>query len=246
MAEAFLQSMYRFGFISNSWPTDKIRSSDYYQRTWGFTKLDSLFAELTILQLKGGWPFNTSGKPNRAIYDHIPRIIEDSLAQRVVTGELTLEQAHIQLAKYYEQKNNPRRAFAEYKSLIYTVPFFDIFYQPAVKLLLDMKEYNEAIALLYELKRHDDSPFCNKWLGQLLLVYNETETGILYLEKARAALPDDLQVLYNLGRAYLNTGKINQGDEIIGILEAKAMGTPMLESLKKLRHQVHEKPNRMQ
>ena len=61
MADAFYNIMRQKKLISDKWDERYIKSSSYYRDHWGFTTLDSVYASLTILQLKGGWPFKKKG-----------------------------------------------------------------------------------------------------------------------------------------------------------------------------------------
>jgi lysophospholipase L1-like esterase len=214
MAEAFYQAMRKNGFIESNWGKNQIKPSSYYRKNWGWTELDSLYAYLNIKQLKGGWPFKKAG-PNLALAEFIPRNKIDSLALQILTNsQLTLELGHIELAKYYISRGNLTKALAEYKALIYTVPYLDLFYEPALQLLLSDKEYKQAYDLLNDGIRYNQSGFMYKWLGQLSLVLGFTEQGIVYLNRARVKGERNEQLLYNLARAYYNMAQIEIGDQI--------------------------------
>jgi tetratricopeptide (TPR) repeat protein len=213
MADAFYQAMRQNQWIEVEWPSERVRPSIYYYKNWGFTRLDSTFAALTITHLKGGWPFEKTG-PNRALDLFRPHTREDSLCLRILrTGESTLEQAHIELANYYETKGDIQRALAEYRSLIYTVPYLDLFYEPTIQLLISHEKYEWALQVLTEGFKYNKSPFMLKWIGQLSLIMGETRLGILYLEKARKDIPDDVQLLYNLARGYYHLRQFEDGDK---------------------------------
>jgi lysophospholipase L1-like esterase len=232
MADAFYLTMKTGRFISSNWDKKQIKPSLYYRKTWGWTGLDSVYAYLNIIQLKGGWPFKKAG-PNLALSEFLPENRIDSIALQILTNEqFTLELGHIQLAKYYLEKGNPEKAFEEYRALIYTVPYLDLFYEPAVKLLLDQKEYAKAFYLLYDGIKYNRSGFMYKWLGQFSLVLDFTEQGIRYLNKAREFGEQDEQLLYNLGRAHYNLSRIDEGDHYLEELKKIYPRSPLVNELK--------------
>jgi lysophospholipase L1-like esterase len=173
MADAFYNTMKDAKLISTNWEQKNIKPSSYYRNNWGFTPLDSTYAYLAVLQLKGGWPFNKTGGPNFALGQFKPVSIVDSVASLVsVTRELTLEQGHIELANYYERYGKSELEFNEFNALVYTVPYLDLFYEPAVKLLVKMKRFNQALSLLFDLLKYQESPFAYQWVGQIFLINN--------------------------------------------------------------------------
>lgn len=227
MADAFFNTMRQQNFISLEWQNQNIKPVSYYRQHWGFTRLDSVYAALTITHLKGGWPFKNTG-PNLMLYQFMPTTKEDSIALNVLkTGESTLELGHIELAQYYESRGELERAFHEYKALIYTVPSLDIFYEPTLKFLLMTEQYQRALQILNDALKYNQSFFIYKWIGQIHLALNHTQQGISFLEQARKLTPDDAQLLYNLTRAYYNTSQFKSGDEILIQLK-KILANPSL------------------
>ena len=77
------------------------------------------------------------------------------------------------LANYYESRGELEKAFDEYHALIYIVPYFDLFYEPAVKVLVEMKKYNEALEVLQELLKYQQTSFVYQWIGQIYLINHE-------------------------------------------------------------------------
>ncbi|MDZ7262921.1 MAG: tetratricopeptide repeat protein, partial [candidate division KSB1 bacterium] len=186
---------------------------------------------LTITHLKGGWPFKSSG-PNLALYTYRPLSKEDSIALHIlITGKSTLELGHIELANYYESRGEYEQAFAEYKALIYTVPHLDLFYEPAVKLLLTTKQYERALVMLTDALKYNESFFIIKWIGQIHLALNNTQQGIFFLEKARKLVPDDAQLLYNLTRAYYTIAQFEKGNTVLSQLKRILPNSPAISEL---------------
>ena len=216
MADAFYNTIRRENLISLDWQERYIKPSAYYQQSWGFSQLDSVYAALSIAHLKGGWPFRTDQRPNIAFDIFRPTTKADSISLYILkTGKSTLELGHIELAQQYERKRDFEHAFQEYRALIYTVPHLDIFYEPTINLLINLKQYEQALFVLYEGIKFNKSAFIQKWIGQLHLILDETERGIYYLENARKLTPQDTILLFNLCRAYYKLSKTSNGDEIL-------------------------------
>jgi len=219
MADAFYHTMRKHKLIQSHWPEQNIKPSSYYQKNWGFTPLDSTYAAMNILHLKGGWPFKQSG-PNIVLYQFKPKTKEDSVVLNILkTGRLTLELGHIQLARHFENSGYFKHALEEYKALIYTVPTLDLFYEPAIQLLLKTEQYDQALRILYEGSKYNHSTFMLQWIGQLHLALHDPLKGIEFLEKADNLGSNDIQLLYNLARAYYNTAQFSKGDNILARLK---------------------------
>jgi tetratricopeptide (TPR) repeat protein len=204
---------------------------------WGFTSLDSVYAYLSVLRLKGGWPFKKEQGSNLALEEFKRSNKVDSIAASILTtGELTLEQGHIELANYYESRGELMQAFKEYNALIYTVPYFDLFYEPAVKVLIEMNNYSKALDVLYESLKYQETPFAYQWIGQIYLVNNQTTKGIPYLEKARVMKPRNSVLLYNLGRAYFKISEYEKGNEILDQLKNNSTDLMLVAKLEEYKN----------
>ena len=238
MADTFYRALRREKLIRADWPAD-VKPSKTYFNNWGFTRLDSTYAALTIIHLKGGWPFHKAG-PNLALETCKSRTPEDSIVLNILkTRKTTLEMGHIELAKNFTQAGQFDQAMAEYKSLIYTVPNLDLFYEPAVNLLVSTNQYEKALLLLTDGLHFNTSFFMLKWAGQLNLVLNHTQNGIELLEKAARMNANDELVLYNLSRAYYQTAQPDKADSVYDRLKTAVPNSSLLGRLNAFRQ-----PNR--
>jgi len=236
MADAFFETMRKENFVSAEWQEKNIKPSSYYRSRWGFTSLDSVYASESVAQLKGGWPFQKGHSRSLALADFKLSTKVDSIAACILaTRELTLEQGHIELANYYESRGKLEQAFKEYFALIYTVPYFDLFYEPAVKVLIEMKNYDKALEILFELLKYQETAFTYQWIGQIYLIANETPKGIVYLEKAREMEPKNMALLHNLGHAYFKISRFEKGDEILDQLKSSMADVSLISKLEEFR-----------
>jgi tetratricopeptide (TPR) repeat protein len=235
MADAFFETMHENNFIDAQWHESNIQPSSYYRARWGMTALDSVYASSMIVRLKSRWPFNKGQPPPLTIDSFRPVTKIDSLAAFILLGIQTLEQGHIELAQYYEKRKDFKKAFDEYRALIYTVPYLDLFYEPAVRVLVEMKSYAQALQVLQELLHYQQTPFTYQWIGQIYLVMHETSQGIIYLEKARQQDPLNAVLLYNLGLAYFTNAQRDKGDEILTQLKKTLADRSLISDLEKYR-----------
>ena len=203
MADAFFRTLQQEKMIAPEWDTRNIKSSEYYRSQWGYTELDSLYANLRIQILKGGWPFKPKTAPNKALSDYRPINKVDSLATLVWSRKnYTLERAHVELAEYYERRKDYRRAFKEYQALTCLTPLNVSPYLRGADVLIKMQDLNGALPLLQESLTLEETTFAHKWVGQIYLTQNKVKQALFHLEKAYQSSPNDLQLLYNLSGAY--------------------------------------------
>ncbi len=238
MSEAIFRTLYAEKYVSKQWPVKNIKPLGYYYENWGFTALDSVYAALNIAHLKAGWPFKPPGTRNTFLQDFKPETREEALVLEVLGSETagnTLENAHLKLAAELEEQGRFQQALHEYKALTYIVPALDLFYQPYIRLLIQIKDYQQALQVLYDAKKYQDTAFPDKWIGQIYLVTGETQKGIRFLEESLKKDADDLQVLFNLCRACYLSGMPEKGDELFLKLADKIGGSPELEELAALR-----------
>ncbi|MFZ1292400.1 MAG: tetratricopeptide repeat protein [Melioribacteraceae bacterium] len=239
MAEAFFYEILKNNLIEENYNSDSMKTMSFYKEEWGLTKLDSVYANLNVLQLKSGWPFVKKEGMRSGLINYKPMNFIDSIAYQILTDRnITLEEGHIKLAQYYENSGKFNEAFREYKSLIYTVPYIDLFYEPAVNILIQSNRYNEALEILEQLLKYDDGVFANKWIGQIHLALSNVNKAISYLEKAISLNPYDEILNFNLSRAYYNIQNIEKGDEYFNKLSNNFPNSPLIKDLLEFRNEL--------
>jgi tetratricopeptide (TPR) repeat protein len=214
MAEAFFETMRKNRMISSDWLEYKISPASYYRTAWGLTALDSLYGDLRILILQAGWPFKPKSAPNRVIIDYVPATKAESLAVKIWSySNYSLERGHVEMAEYYEKLKRYDLAYEEYRALICLTPLNVSPYLKAAEMLINGRNFRSALILLKKSLTLAESFYANKWIGQILINYNETEQSIPFLEKALKQDPTDPQLLYSLSGAYALNAQYKQAKE---------------------------------
>ena len=203
MADAFFETMREHGFVQPDWSGRRIKPATYYRHHWGFTELDSAYADIRIRILKGNWPFKPRTVKNRALIEYQPGTRAESLAVNIwLKKDLNLERGHVLLAERYAKEGAFLKAFEEYKALTYITPFNVSPYLLAANMLIKAKALDRALPYLEKSLQLEETAYANKWIGQILLNAGKTHESLPYLEKAAKMSPNDAQLIYNLSGAY--------------------------------------------
>jgi tetratricopeptide (TPR) repeat protein/lysophospholipase L1-like esterase len=216
MAEAFYTSIIQNNIIGKI-DSVNYKPSGYYRKNWGFTELDSLYADIKIRQLTGGWPFKSDTIINQFIYNYKPATIIDSLAYKAVRyDDISLDIVHKKLAHYYILQKEFKKAYQEFYSLIKINPYDLKNYVEAGNLLFDLKEYNNALELFLAANElHNDNYVISK-IGEIYSLKSEFENAIPYLEELRKNAPDFLKqkVIKLLYTAYKENNQPEKANNI--------------------------------
>ncbi|MEJ5351962.1 MAG: SGNH/GDSL hydrolase family protein [Melioribacteraceae bacterium] len=229
IAKAFYNTLKSNNFIDTFWNDINFAQ----EKNFGFTKLDSVYADLSVKRLKNGWPFAPKNKLNNFFDEFIPSNILEELSIKILKDpEYSIETAHLDLGKYYEQKNQLDEALNEYYALICSIPQEVEFQINAAAVLIKMKKYDLAFDLLKNSLSYKKTSFAYKWLGQIELLRNKYPQAINYLKNAYM---NDSQVIFNLSRAYYYNNQILEGDNYFYLLQNIAPKSRYYNYLSKLR-----------
>lgn len=207
MADAFYTALVDNVFPARPDPLN-YKPSLYYRQNWGITEIDTLYADLILRQLKGGWPFKPDTIINTFIYEYKPLTIADSLAYQAVRfDDISLEMAHKKIAQYYIAHNEPEKACKEYQSILRINPYNIKEYITAGDLSLTVKNYDKALEQFRGSLRLMKESYALGRIGEIYILKGDFNKGISYLEEVRKADPELLQAssLELLKKAYLAT-----------------------------------------
>ncbi len=210
IAEGFYQTMLEEGYISSKWDSTLIKSADEYKKDWGITALDTVYGNLSIRWLKGGWPFQPKELQNTSLATYIPKNKVDSVALQVlVDNEVGVEVGHLTLARHYQDRKEYQKAYQEYRALIYTIPHEVMFYEGAAQMLLKSNREEEAISILEESLRITKNDFAIKHLARLYLAKGDVKKALSCCAKADPALTKHQDFLNTLAHAYIASGQLD-------------------------------------
>jgi tetratricopeptide (TPR) repeat protein len=211
MADAFYETMRSHRFITDTWNSSQLNTGVNYRKSWGYTPLDSVYADLRVRILKGGWPFQPKSATNTALLSFRQKTKVDSVALKVWQQKsYTLERAHFDLAVYYESQNDLRRAFNEYNALVCLTPYNVSPYIKAAEVLIKAGRLNQAFPILHQSLLLENTAYAQKWIGQILLNRNNINEALPFLERAYKMGQKDPQLLYNLSGAYAMSSQFDK------------------------------------
>ena len=235
LADGFFQTLRTEGLIASVWDSSRIRPSSFYEAHWPVTALDSASADLSVLYLKGSWPFRPENEVNQTLSLYHPSTLEERLALKVLTDpEVNLEKAHLELGGYFASKKQYDRAFREYRTLITMVPHEMEFYERAVKMCLQSKKYPLALTVLKRSLKLKKTSFNTKWTGLMLILAGDRAGAIQMLNEALSLAPQDAQVLFNLGRVLIQNNQKSEAESVFHKLRSLAPESQYTRVLREL------------
>ena len=236
MARAFFDTMAKFNIpakmtadLNLNWYMKQLRRQSY-------TALDSVYGDIRVRVLKGGWPFRKDRGPNKVLLNFKPANVYEALAfDAWATDKLTIEKAHVKLAERFEKEKKIRDAIAEYQALIHLTPYNASPYLNVARLYIEQQQLKAALPYLLESLKLEPTAYAQKWAGQILLKMGQTRRALKYLQQAARQRPDDVQLLYNLSGAYALTGDYQKAYDTI--VKAEKID-PKFPDLQNFKHQL--------
>jgi tetratricopeptide (TPR) repeat protein len=216
MAEGFFRALRSEGYINPRWDSNQIKSIDEYKKTWGTSALDTVYGNLNIRWLKGGWPFQAKEFHNKSLETYNPKNKVDSVALKVlINKEIGIEVGHLELANYYRENKDYLKAYREYRALIYTIPHETMFYEGAAQMLFKLNKEEEALSILEESFRMKKNDFAIKNLARSYLQQGNVNKTLYYCAKAETKLTKDPEFLNTLAHAYIASGAFDRFNKVL-------------------------------
>jgi tetratricopeptide (TPR) repeat protein len=226
MADGFYEALRKGKYISANWDSNRIQSSNSYKKNWGMTALDTVYGDLSIRWLKGGWPFQPKEFQNKSLETYTPKNRVDSVALEVlVNKEIGVEVGHLNLANYYRDRKEYRKAYNEYRALMYTITQEVMFYEGAAQMLFELDREQEALPILEESLRFRKNDFAIKHLARLYLKQGNVNKAMSYLAKADRSLTEDTEFLNTLAHAYIASGQLDQFRKVLEHIYSRKTGS---------------------
>lgn len=215
MSDAFYATMQNAGVIP---PAPEVSlSTTELQRQWHYTALDSLYGELGIRILKGGWPFRPRAASNTALDDFQPQTVVEEMAKRVAKYDnISIAEGHELLAQQYETSGELHHAREEYKALVAFKPFSAVPYLKLSELLIKADQVEAVPDLVQRSLRFDESPLAFILLGEASNALGRYPEAIEAFQHAQqlGAASNDPHILVGLQYAYRATGQLEKAREL--------------------------------
>ncbi|MBN1558605.1 tetratricopeptide repeat protein, partial [candidate division KSB1 bacterium] len=208
MAGAFYAAMRRSGLVPS--PAHQQLDLHTRQRTWGYSRLDSLYGDLNIRILKAGWPFALQDEPNMALNNFQPHDYVEKIAHRVAKfRNVSIRQGHEILADYFTAAGDPESALQEYKALVALKSYSALPYLKLGESLVKSGDVAPVPYLMRQSLLFDESPLPYILLGEAYNGLGRYLEAITAFERAQqvGARPDDPHIVVGLKYAYNATGQ---------------------------------------
>lgn len=111
-------------------------------------------------------------------------------------------------------------ALLEYRSLIKTGPYDAYCYFVAAKGMITAGDLGTAQSLLRSSLKLKKTAEANKWLGQLLFRLRRVAESLPYLKAAVKGLPNDPQLKFFIGGAYVLSNQQEKAQTVLQELQA--------------------------
>lgn len=171
-----------------------------------FTPLDSIIADIRIRILTGAYPFVPKGEPNKKLAEFIPRTQADTLAGKIVNGDLMWEEGHNAEFLRLTAEKKYTEARSEVDALIFDRPMNIINYRNAAITFSGAQQFLMALPYFREVDKRAPDATSAKAIGSILLNNKQYAEAKVYLQKSLNYNNNDAAVWYNLAGAMANTG----------------------------------------
>jgi len=220
MAEAFYREIVNSKLIADRVEPVYFKSSEYYQKNWAYTDLDSMIAVHKINSLLSYWPFKPLNDSSPDYLDtYKPGSKVDSLAfDFVKSADPDIHGAHIEMAEFYNARADYFKAFKEYQAAIKCNPFYVKDYLEAAGCLMHTNDFTLALQFYNQSLRLQETFMAYYNTGEILFLMNDYEEAINALNQALGLedTPESREkVLKKMHKIFFYAGSENKESEIL-------------------------------
>ena len=210
IGDLFFDKMVEKGFLPKTKKQNFTQEEQikFANNSLAYTSFDSVYASSVLSKLLNSYPFVKSQiiqTPKFIITNYL-----DSLAQEVITGKISWEQGHFQLAEIYLRNSEYKKFISEMMTLIQDKPFIKENYTYTIEQLRNKGQLNLALQLLLKMNRRFNDTYSTKLIGNIAINKRAYNMAIFYYEKFIKVNTNDPEVYYNLSGAYLYSKMINK------------------------------------
>ncbi|MDA3862221.1 MAG: GDSL-type esterase/lipase family protein, partial [Melioribacteraceae bacterium] len=202
IGDLFFDKMLDYSYI----PESQKRNYSYEKQvkfansSLAYTKFDSMYAEIILSNLLNSYPFAKHNEGERKKY--LLKNFSDSLAKKVVKGEMSWEKGHFEVAEEYFNNGEYEKYIAEMNALIQDRSFIKSNYILAVDKLKSKGQLDKALQILLRMNRKFNDNYSKKLLGNIAVNKKKYKLAIFYYEKFLEANKTDPDVYYNISGVY--------------------------------------------
>lgn len=238
MAKAYAQVMRKHSLFAprEEWTARDTIADAMFWNNRSVTGLDERAAARRIEILTSGWPFKSASTP-------LPLIpLSDTLGQivqRLLGGEISWEEAHVQAAEFYTTKKDLKKAKSEYRAIANQIPVSISARLRLAQLLLGERKLDEARHELLESLAIEKTFYACKQLGAIYMDQSKPQEAVVYLDDA-IRLGENTQQRseagYLLALAYLRQSHAERAERALNeVLHINPGFTPARELLNRIK-----------
>jgi tetratricopeptide (TPR) repeat protein len=190
-------------------------AQDIASKTNTMTRLDSVYSDLRLSYLKGGWPFRKDGGPNQVLKNFKPADRIEELAFELLIDKVHWGEAHIRAGFWYKDRGNLGQFERELSALIEVMPYNEIPYKILIDGFIENNRLDTAFHYLQQLEKYQNTAYVKKWLGIYYLMKGVYDKAGRYLEGSVAQNERDAQALYNLAGVYIHREEYQKALDMI-------------------------------
>jgi tetratricopeptide (TPR) repeat protein len=210
IGDLFFETMIENSFLPKSEKQkytleDQLKFAD---NSLAYTKFDSTYAKIVLSNLLNTYPFTTQTEPKSKTYSLITSI--DSLAEKVVIGEISWEKGHYLAAEIYFENDEYDLFLSEMNTLIQDKPFIKYNYTYAVDKLRSVGKLDVALQLLIKMNRKFNDEYSAKLIGNIGISKKSYSLAIYFYKKFIDLNQNDPDVFYNISGAYLYSKMVDK------------------------------------
>ncbi len=191
----------------------------------GITPIDIAIAELRTTSIRSHWPYKENERTVPPFSGFRGEHTEE-LAYKVVEEELSWRDAHRFYADSLYDSGFPNEAAKEYRALVVdNIEDIEPYHRLATN-LIKKGFFEEAFELLEQSLQLEETAFALKWKGSILLGSSLEEEAVEVLIQAHFMEPFDLEILYNLTSALIETERLEDAKVTLRSMIAAAPNYP--------------------
>ena len=223
MARAYQQAMRQMRVLAPAaeWTAEDSLDEEALWEKRPITVVDELLASRRNELLLSGWPFQAGNRKSTPVSpeDHLGVI-----AEGMVTGRLSWENAHVAAAEYFERRKEYEAAAREYRALVNQYPQTVSPYLRLGRTLLALGRREEAAEAYRQSLEIEETPAAYRALGRMANNDKRFPEAISSFRKAVAlgsGTEGEAEDRYNLVLVYINSREMNRAMEELRELLAR-------------------------